>query len=58
MLIDELELCGLPVDYYDGFISCLDWILMAPLQRIHCDVMLNVSKSVKMKKQTHKTNTF
>ncbi len=58
MLTDELEWCELHVDYCDVFISCLDSHSDGThsLQRIHwwaSDVMLNFSKSVLMKKQTH-----
>ncbi len=57
-LIDGLELCGLLVDYCDVFISCLDSHSDGThsLQWIHwwaSDIMLNSSKSVPMKKQTH-----
>ncbi len=57
-LIDGLEMCGLFVYYCDVFISCLDSHSDGThsLQRIHwwaSDVMLNFSKSVLMKKQTH-----
>ncbi len=57
-LITALEWCGLLVDYCDVFISCLDSHSDGThsLQRIHwwaSDVMLNYSKSVLMKKQTH-----
>ncbi len=46
------------MDYCDFFISCLDSHFDGThsLQRIHwsaSDVMLNFSKSVPMKKQTH-----
>ncbi len=52
---DGLELCELLLDYCDAFISCLDSHSDGThsLERIHkwaCDVMLNVSKSVLMKK--------
>ncbi len=57
-LISGLELCGLLVDYCDVFINCLDSHSDGThsLQRIHwwtSDVMLNFSKCVSMKKQTH-----
>ncbi len=57
-LIDALESCGLLVDYCDAFMSCLDSHSDGThsLQRIHwweSDMMLNFSKSVPMKKQTH-----
>ncbi len=44
MLIDGLEWCGLLVDYYDVFISCLDsdgsvWVLIAPIHSIGEQVM-------------------
>ncbi len=50
MLIDELEWCGLLVDYCDVFISCLDSHSDGThsLQRIHqwaSDVILHFSKS-------------
>ncbi len=58
MLIDGLEWCGLLVDYCDVFISCLDSHSDGThsLQMIHwwaSDAMLDFSKSVLMKKQTH-----
>ncbi len=58
MLIDGLESCGLLVDYCDVFISCLESHSEGThsLQRIHwwaSDVMLNLCKSVLMKKQTY-----
>ncbi len=57
-LIDELEVCGLLVDYCDVFISCLVSRSDGThsLQRIHwwtSDAMLNLAKSVPMKKQTN-----
>ncbi len=57
-LIDGLELFGLLVDYCDVFISCLDSHSDGThsLQRIHrwaSDVMLNLSKTFLIKKQTH-----
>ncbi len=59
-LIDGLECCLLidGLDYCDVFISCLDSHSDGThsLQRIHCwasDGMLNLSKSVLIKKQTH-----
>ncbi len=58
MLTDGLALCGLLVDYCDGFISCLDSLSDGThsLLRIHwwaSDAILNFSKSVHMKKQSH-----
>ncbi len=58
MLIDGLEWCGLLVDYYDVFISCLDSHSDGThsLQRKHWwarDVMLNFYKSVLTTNQTH-----
>ncbi len=58
MLTDGLEWCGLLVDYCNGFSSCLDSHSDGThsLQRIHwwaSDVMLNFSKSLLMKKETH-----
>ncbi len=63
MLIDGLELCGSLVDYWDVFISCLDSHFDGThsLQWIHwwaSDVMLNFSKSILMKKQTHESTFF
>ncbi len=57
-LFDGLEWCGLLVHYCDVFISCLDSHSDGThsLQMIHwwaSDVMLNFSKSVLMKNQTH-----
>ncbi len=57
-LIDELEKCGLLVDYCDVFISCLDSHSDGThsLQRIHwfaSDKMLNFSKSFLMKKHIY-----
>ncbi len=59
-LIDRLESCGLLVDYFDVFISCLDshsdGTHSLQTHRIHwwaSDVMTNFSKSVLMQKQTH-----
>ncbi len=48
--------CGLFHWFYQSF--GLDSDGTHSLQRIHCDGMLHFYKSVKMKKQTHKTNTF
>ncbi len=58
MLIDALDSCGLLVDHCEVFISCLDSHSDGThsSQRIQWgvnDVMLNFSKSVLMKKQTH-----
>ncbi len=58
MLIDRLEWCELFVDYCDVFIRCLDSHSDGThsLHRIHwgaSNVMLQFSKSVLMKKQTH-----
>ncbi len=55
-LTDGLESCGLLVDYYDVFISCLDSHSDGThsLQRIYwwsSDVMLHFSKSVPIKKK-------
>ncbi len=57
-LTDGLELSKLLVDYCDVFISCLDSHSDGThlQQRIHwwtSDVMLNFSKSLLLKKQTH-----
>ncbi len=55
---DGLEFCGLLVDYFNVFISCFNSHSdhSHSLQRINwraSDVMLNFSKYVQMKKQTH-----
>ncbi len=57
-LIDGLELCGLLVDYCDVFISCLISHSDGTHSLLRIDwgasnLMLHLSKSVLIKKQTH-----
>ncbi len=57
-LIDDLELCGLLLEFCDVFNSCLNSGSHGThsVQRIHwcaSDIMLHFYKSVLMKKQAH-----
>ncbi len=53
MVVDGLESCGLLEDYCDVLSAVWTLIVTAPIRCRGSIVMLNFTKSVLMKKQTH-----